>query len=98
MSLPILDPDPVHSTREPFALVPHTACVSDLPDAAYRVPGAVLYFARQGSCTAGNRPCRPRTSTDVEPEPAPVAAPRNRAGKGLSSGNLVDGSIRARRI
>ena len=42
MSLPISDPDPVHSTREPFALVPHTACVSDLPDAAYRVPGAVL--------------------------------------------------------
>ena len=32
MSLPILDPDPVQSTREPFALVPHTACVADLPD------------------------------------------------------------------
>jgi len=43
-----LDPDPVQSTREPFALVPHTACVADLPDAAYRVPGAVLYFALKG--------------------------------------------------
>ena len=94
MSLPILHPDPVQSKRESFAMVPHTACVPDLPDAAYRVLGAcAVPGPRKGFCTAGNRPCGPRTSTDVEPGPAPAAALRNRAGKGLSSGNLVDRSI-----
>lgn len=37
---------------EPFAAIPHTACISDLSDAAYRVLGAVLFFARRGSCDA----------------------------------------------
>ncbi len=47
-----------HSTRapsprktEPFAALPHTACVSNLSDAAYRVLGAVLYFARKVPAT-----------------------------------------------
>lgn len=55
MSTPILRPDPVRSKCEPFAAIPHAACVSDLSDAAYRVLGAVLYFARRGSCDATDR-------------------------------------------
>jgi len=48
-------PDPVRSKCEPFAAIPHAACVSDLSDAAYRVLGAVIFFARRGSCDATDR-------------------------------------------
>ena len=61
-----------HSTRapsprktEPFAALPHTACVSNLSDAAYRVLGAVLYFARQGSCDATDRQLGQRCGKSV---------------------------------
>ena len=55
MSPIILRPTAVQSKTEPFAAVPHAAGVSDLSDAAYRVLGAVLYFARQGACDPTDR-------------------------------------------
>ncbi|MBV8382497.1 MAG: hypothetical protein JOZ63_07810 [Planctomycetaceae bacterium] len=65
MSTPIVRPDPARSKHEPFAAIPHAACVSDLSDAAYRVLGAVLYFARRGSCDATDRQLGQRCGKSV---------------------------------
>ncbi|MBV8078114.1 MAG: hypothetical protein JO284_17025 [Planctomycetaceae bacterium] len=67
MSSIIVHPDPVRGKRErePFAALPHTACVSDLSDAAYRVLGAVLFFARRGSCDATDHQLGQRSGKSV---------------------------------
>jgi hypothetical protein len=65
MSTLIVHPDPARSKRESFAAVPHTACESDLSDAAYRVLGAVLYFARRGSCDPTDRQLGQRCGKSV---------------------------------
>ena len=50
---------------EPFAAIPHTACLSDLSDAAYRVLGAVLFFARRGTCDATDHQLAERCGKSV---------------------------------
>jgi hypothetical protein len=51
---------------EPFAAIPHPACISDLSDAAYRVLGAILFFARsRGSCDATDQQLGERCGESV---------------------------------
>jgi hypothetical protein len=58
-------PDAVRSNPLPFAAIPHATCVSDLSDAAYRVLGAVLFFARRGTCDATDRQLGQRCGKSV---------------------------------